>query len=70
MIHVRKKDDAIDVTCDGCSESDDVFEGLSFSTVVSELKQKGWRITKNGRGEWIHHCPDCAEGSGISRRRR
>ncbi len=30
-----------------------------FRAFVEELKREGWRVSRDGDGEWIHRCFSC-----------
>jgi len=60
MIQYSDRDEAGTVTCDGCGETDDIDGVGFFSDFVDEIKERGWRIGRDG-GDWTHTCPDCAD---------
>lgn len=59
---IRKEDDEFTCDCDDCG--DRYYGGVTetFTDFVSEIKENGWRIRKDGDG-WLHLCPCCAEGT-------
>lgn len=44
-------------SCEGAVNIDD----LSFKEAVDKLKEFGWQIFKNSKGEWTHRCQICKE---------
>lgn len=55
----RSGKDNFVVCCDHCSESDEFYG--DFMEVIEEIKDKGWKVSKDEKGEWDHSCPDCVE---------
>ena len=45
-------------TCDDCGVTSDEGDTDSFSEMWAQLKDAGWRCTKEG-SDWVHYCPDC-----------
>lgn len=45
--------------CNECGSTE--YAGtLEFMPFIDELKDKGWKIKKDGE-EWTHTCPDCQD---------
>jgi hypothetical protein len=49
------------VTCDGCEDeltftADDCPE---FLDVVREIREHGWRVSRDAGGDWTHTCAQC-----------
>jgi hypothetical protein len=49
------------VECDKCSNYE-LVDTEFFDSMIREIKEKGWRISKGKYDEWKHICPVCAEG--------
>jgi hypothetical protein len=51
--------------CDekGCSNEEEFDTDGSFYAFIQDAKRSGWKVTKDGNGEWKHTCPSCKEGS-------
>ena len=53
-------EDAFVFSCDGCGLSRRLRGGPgSFLACVSEIKNRGWRISRDRDGDWSHHCGKC-----------
>lgn len=48
------------VCCDSCGETHDA-ETKDFREAVESAKDAGFKIMKDGAGEWVHYCPGCVE---------
>lgn len=48
------------VQCDFCSCGEETFYEETFTDALYEAQAAGWRIRKNGKGDWEHACPDCS----------
>jgi hypothetical protein len=57
---IRREGDEHLCECDGCGATE--YSGtLGFLEFVRDLKEQGWKVRKE-EDEWVHYCPDCAEG--------
>lgn len=55
MIH--RDDGELVCECNTCT-TEQYGGTLEFRDFVTQLKEDGWRIQKDG-DEWIHTCPEC-----------
>ena len=60
---IENMDDAYGfvVNCDFCPDYFE-YESEDFLEVVEEVKSRGWKFSKNEKGEWTHKCVACQEG--------
>ncbi len=52
-----------DMECDECGEAE-FFDRTYFSDFISDAKKRGWKISKDEAGDWVHTCPKCSAKEG------
>ena len=50
--------------CNGCGLRAEFPPG-NFHGCVAELKQRGWRITRDRDGDWVHQCGRCVRKESV-----
>lgn len=66
---ILKDGGSIQLECEDCSHTTDVYPNDEFSTMIAEAKTAGWLI-KIENGEWTHRCPDHKHGDRLARAQR
>ena len=61
MIERLLHESGFSVGCDTCSFFDEFEVGNNWEELISEMKDKGWRMKQNEYGEFEHYCPACVE---------
>lgn len=59
------------IECDSCPATTDMFNKTDFSAMVACAKSDGWVIApdNNAEGGYSHTCPDCKGESRLQRAR-
>jgi hypothetical protein len=57
-------EDCFIFSCDGCGLTAEFQRGGpgSFMACVDEIKNRGWRISRDGDGDYSHRCGRCRKG--------
>jgi len=50
-------------SCDECPETVETGEEGDAREAWAEARGQGWVAFKDSKGNWVHHCPSCAEES-------
>jgi hypothetical protein len=51
---------SFDIQCDYCEFCENFDTDGDFSQAISDAKEHGWKVIKNGSG-WLHKCASCVE---------
>ncbi len=59
----------MELECDSCPNTTDVFDKNDFTTMIASAKSDGWQIApdQSAEGGYSHTCPSCAGGSRLQR---
>jgi len=61
------KDRPISFTCDNCSDAVLETDAYNLKEAAQELRAAKWSYFEdNDGGDWIHHCPACAQEIGTA----
>ena len=59
MIESNNEFEEVIITCDNCGEQCVYENSTDWSEACKHFRELGWKITKDGIGDWVHHCPSC-----------
>jgi hypothetical protein len=57
---IRNENDEFVAVCE-CGEEIAGWCEEGFRAFILNIKDAGWKISKNENGEWVHTCPECQE---------
>lgn len=59
----------MEIECDSCPNTTDLFDRTEFSAMVATAKSDGWEIAPDPQreGGYSHACPSCRGGSRLQR---
>lgn len=57
---IEETDYGMTASCDFCSTEIEL-QTRDFLHAVKSIKNRGWKVFQNEKGEWQHKCPCCLE---------
>ncbi len=59
MINKDKDTGVFNIICNECHNNIVIDTVGDFKKMLTDIKEKGWRMKPDDQGKWEHYCPDC-----------
>lgn len=65
-IHFDDERCIMELDCDHCDRETESYEGDSWDEALAFAKADGWRVFKDGNGDWVVKCPGCVRNATMT----